>query len=574
MKIIRIPFSIMLCAALFITSARTANALDTGKTQTGQEANSAVAKPMAVVDIPDSNLNKYLHGKTGVPMSKPVRRQDLAALSGKLEPKGKNIANAEGIQYCAGIEELDLSGNKLTAMPDLKAMARLKSLNLSGNRFTALPEEICTAPKLESLNMEKNAITSLAGGVSGLSLLKSLSLAGNKLAAFPAVLLALKVESLDISDNGIESLPDNISAMADLHYLTAAGCKLKKLPDAFYKMSWLRKADFNGNGIESLGKGVKGLESLEALYLNGNMLKSLPSEICALPKLKVLSVNGNTLGGLPSKIGDLKLEELYAEKNEMSAVPGSLAEMTTLKKLDLRLNRLKKLPSELDRIGFEYINVEWNYLDISDNSSIKKMMEGIKAASGPIFLRQLTPLENATASSTPESVTLYWDKCADGSDDTASWTVQSYTIYAVNGDTSSKVAEVPPTENTCSLTELSPSTIYTYRIGVEYKVNDSTAAFDGTNHIYTEIEVRTAATEAPATPEASVTVTPEASQIPTPAPTVSTSPPASAAALYNGETGQGNSMLLYVALAGVSIIAVAAIVLVVIVLVKKKPNPR
>jgi len=570
MKISKIFFSILLCDALLMLPAQAAGALDPSKASPGKQMETAVVQPMAVVNIPDANLKKYLHGKTGIPQSKPIYRKDLAVLTGKLEPKDKNIANAEGIQYCISLEELDMSGNKLSAVPELKNMTKLKSLNLSGNKFTELPDEICGAPKLENLNMDKNKIASLAAGFSKLTLLKSLTLSDNELQEFPDVLTKLMIETLNISGNPIEYLPDNISDMTGLRYFTASGCKIKKIPDKFYSMTWMRKINFNGNELSSISKSIKNLDLLESVYLNRNKLQTLPSEICALPKLKILSLNGNALNSLPSKTGDLKLEELNANKNNLTALPGSIGGMATLKRLDVRLNRLKKLPSGLDKINFENLNVEWNFLDVSDTSSTKKMLEGVNAALDCLFIRQLTPIQNHAAASTPDSITLFWDKCADGGDDFGTWTVSNYTVYAVDGDKMLKTAEIPPSDTSCTVTGLAPSTIYTYKISVEYNVTDTQTSFDGTTRNIAEIKVRTADAKQTAEPTpsamAAVELTPE------PTPVFPTTPKAAEATVFIRDEEKAESTLLYIALGAVTVIAAAAIVLVIVVLVRKKPN--
>lgn len=520
--------------------------------------------PETAVNIPDLNLSRFLHDVTGVPQENPIRIADLNALSGTLEAKNLNIADAEGIQYCTGIEKLDLSGNLLVSMPDLSGMEKLKTLDLSQNMFSSVPEGVLKAIKLASLSMNGNDITELPPELAGLKHLTALSISGNQLSAFPDVLLGLELETLNISDNPVGSLPDNISDMAALKSLNAAECGLKALPDKFFGMTKLRKLNLSYNQFSALPRDIANFDSLESLNISGNSLTSLPPEISKLHKLKVLSANDNLLESLPDKIGDLRLEELYANKNNITALPSSLAEIKSLKKLDLRLNRLTRLPSGLDEINFETFDVEWNFLDVSEDSPLRKMMEGIKAKEACLFMRQLTPIRNLIAASHPDSITLSWDPCADGSDGSSIWSVSKYTVFAVNGDKLQTVAEVAPPEASFSVPALQPASIYAYKVSVEYEINDPPEAFEGVTRHYAGIEVRTADADAPSMPSQSPTIF-----LPL------TSPPAVSIPVEDGTAfpvadTEAESVWLYVFIAAAALFGIGAISLTVVFLLRKK----
>ena len=122
-----------------------------------------------------------------------------------------------------------------------------------------LPETLGDLKKLETLNLERNSLTSLPESLVNIKALKKVILSHNKLAHFPLFLCQLtRLDFADLSSNSINSLPES-------------GI------DVF-------------NGVE--------------LNLNCNSISVLPAALAKCKRLKVLRVEENTLelGGLPDVI--------------------------------------------------------------------------------------------------------------------------------------------------------------------------------------------------------------------------------------------------------------------------------
>lgn len=145
------------------------------------------------------------------------------------------------------LEVLDLSGNRLSSLPDdLHRLRRLRILFASGNRFDALPP--------------------------GLGACENLSMIGfkaNRIAAIPAEALPPRLRWLILTDNAIEVLPDALGACRNLQKLMLAGNRLAALPD----LSACRK--------------------LELLRLSANRFTALPETLSVLPRLTWLAFAGN-----------------------------------------------------------------------------------------------------------------------------------------------------------------------------------------------------------------------------------------------------------------------------------------
>jgi len=80
------------------------------------------------------------------------------------------------------LEQLDLSGNRLTALPDdIGDLPRLTRLVLDDNQLAALPESLGALTSLRWLALDGNALTDLPAAISRLPQLEKLDLRWNKL---------------------------------------------------------------------------------------------------------------------------------------------------------------------------------------------------------------------------------------------------------------------------------------------------------------------------------------------------------------------------------------------------------
>ncbi len=156
----------------------------------------------------------------------------LAAQTGKLDVRGKEIVNLRGIEYFTGITELDCAHNALQLL-DISTMSALTAVDVSYNDLTELT--LGKDSKLVSLNCSNNMLTALA--LPGIVTMQNLNCSDNKLAVLNVAGL-YQLTTLDCSNN-------NLSAM-----------------------------------------NVDGLVALENLYCDGNAILNL--DISALKNLKVL----------------------------------------------------------------------------------------------------------------------------------------------------------------------------------------------------------------------------------------------------------------------------------------------
>ncbi|CAM9454290.1 unnamed protein product [Phaeothamnion confervicola] len=164
-------------------------------------------------------------------------------------------------------QTLDLSGNKISALPVLLVLLKLRTLRLDTNRLAALPD-LSELADLRDLSAENNRLEGPSAVGPLPPSLTRLSLAHNALAGVPVSLIAAAAVGGANSSSGGRASDGGLPALAVL--------------------------DLSGNRISVL-PAMPGLPALAELTMDDNLLTGVGAEVTALMGLKRLSLRRNRI---------------------------------------------------------------------------------------------------------------------------------------------------------------------------------------------------------------------------------------------------------------------------------------
>ncbi len=177
---------------------------------------------------------------------------------------------AELFELVGSLETLDLSGNRLSSLPDdLGRFTKLRRLFLSDNLFEVLPAVLSTCPELNMIGLKANRIKAIPEGA-----------------------LPEKLRWLILTDNQLEMLPASIGRLKLLQKLMLAGNRLTMLPTTMQQC-----------------------RSLELLRISANRIEVLPEWLLHLPRLSWLAFAGNPCTNNTQR--DHTLAEIHWDELEM-----------------------------------------------------------------------------------------------------------------------------------------------------------------------------------------------------------------------------------------------------------------
>ncbi|KAG8223643.1 hypothetical protein J437_LFUL001749 [Ladona fulva] len=261
-----------------------------------------------------------------------------------------SAANAQGAACSLDVQSLDVSWNRLSALParGLASLRRLHDLDLSHNMLQSVSPRSLSGLKvlavldlsgnrlgpalsprlfrdasesLRELRLRDNALVSLEPGLlSGLARLTSLDVSRNRIGRLhPASLTGLiRLVALDLSHNyvsvlGMESASPNEAIFRDLYTLQILDLSYNRIetlpPGIFSPCSNLHTLNLSHNKLNRIeSRALNGLFVLSLLSLDNNQIERLDVEsLTNCTALQDLNLNGNALKEVPAAVRGLRL---------------------------------------------------------------------------------------------------------------------------------------------------------------------------------------------------------------------------------------------------------------------------
>jgi Protein tyrosine and serine/threonine kinase/Leucine rich repeat len=154
----------------------------------------------------------------------------------------------EIFELADSLEILDLSGNRLNALPDdFPRLHKLRVIFCSDNPFTELPEVLGQCQQLSMIGFKANRIAHVSPKALP-PLLRWLILTDNALTSLPAeIRQCTHMQKLMLAGNQLRSLPPELAHCARLELLRISANQMTELPQWLLQMPRLTWLAFAGN---------------------------------------------------------------------------------------------------------------------------------------------------------------------------------------------------------------------------------------------------------------------------------------------------------------------------------------
>jgi len=286
--------------------------------------------------------------------------------------------------------ELDVARNRLSGTlfpPGMQGFPGLKTLDVANNALTAFTQNaVVCLPSLQALNVTENRLTALPD-ISSWTELITLTAGGNQISSFPEGLTALtRVKTLDFSRNDIRKLDEQIGLMESLAVLRIANNPLRER--RFLNMDTDEiKHELKLRLLPEETADTMVCESRDASDMapNGSMESSRVWPVKPGGMLDRSSTRLETVEStdLEPFVGTNNVKTFVLNRNQLSRIPSSLELLGhSLVKIDMSHNKLNAatyLPDEISLPNLRSLDLSSNAIStlspIVDNLFAPRMTE-------------------------------------------------------------------------------------------------------------------------------------------------------------------------------------------------------
>ncbi|KAF2731781.1 L domain-like protein [Polyplosphaeria fusca] len=278
------------------------------------------------------------------------------------------------------LKTLNVSANRLSALPDISSWTSLTTLLAGENKLSVFPEGFVTLQQLRSADFSANNITKLDEKIAVMNGLMNLTLVANPLRDRKF----LSMETQDIKRDLMSRLEPTEGGMGqDEEGADAAvGAELSHEENG-WQLKPSGTLDLSSQNLSELDEGAllsfAERNDVRQLYLQQNCLTVIPNMLSGLPHLTLLDLSKNNMSTpLMDRLELPRLRELRLSGNKLQSLGDLLTLLSApaLQHLDVSNNRLSgTLPSMRDTFPGLIL------LIASDNAISEvsaKVLEGLK----------------------------------------------------------------------------------------------------------------------------------------------------------------------------------------------------
>jgi Leucine-rich repeat (LRR) protein/ribosomal protein S18 acetylase RimI-like enzyme len=286
------------------------------------------------------------------------------------------------------LNTLDLRRNRFSKLPKVLALLPIRSLNLSGNMLDEV-SELKDYRELRVLDLSVNAITAMDGTFEKGNQLRTLNLSCNYLKDVTNMFAVLqKTARLDLSGNMITQIPETIGVMESLVDLKVSDNLIEHIDDKLFYLS-IETLDLSSNKLYWIS--LQKLKELKSVILDFNPIRHIEVSEDFAPNLEEFSCDGC---GLKSFIplSSEHLSTLCYSSNEIIDVPEYIGQYQKLQELDIDNNKIVDLPDSMANL------TELNTLYADNNplsNTAKKVIEVLHPEICDIHMKRGITIEHA-----------------------------------------------------------------------------------------------------------------------------------------------------------------------------------
>ncbi len=304
-----------------------------------------------VVTIPDPALDAAIRTAIGKPTG-DLCKSALSNLT-QLDISQQGISDLTGLEYCTGLNELNLANNeppwnysdlekaellfnRISDISALSNLTNLTTLHLVWNEISDI-SPLSNLTSLTILTLAFNQIEDISS-LSGLTELTTLTLAENQISDISALSALTKLEGLFLLGNQITDISplsalinitnlrldmnqiNDISPLSNLTALTDLELGLNRIKDISVcaNFTQLERLSSSGNQISDISS-LSMLTDLESVNLQGNQITDI-SSLSALTNVYYLNLYRNSITDISALLGLPNLSMLFIDANEVSDI--------------------------------------------------------------------------------------------------------------------------------------------------------------------------------------------------------------------------------------------------------------